>query len=147
MLCLLTWADIGAVSPDTLTPWKEELLWRLYVDTYNRLTYGYADDLIAMDHAGLEVVVAGRPEDITEAELWAFLDGLPRRYLRSSGWRRFTATSGSPATSARTRCTRRSSSTRTSGSCRSSRSTSRSSSRTSPASCPTSAWTSTAPKR
>ena len=31
-------ADIGAVSPDTLTPWKEELLWRLYVDTYNRLT-------------------------------------------------------------------------------------------------------------
>ena len=85
MLCLLTWADIGAVSPDTLTPWKEELLWRLYVDTYNRLTYGYADDLIAMDHAGLDVVVAGRPEDITEAELWAFLDGLPRRYLALFG--------------------------------------------------------------
>jgi [protein-PII] uridylyltransferase len=85
MLCLLTWADIGAVSPDTLTPWKEELLWRLYVDTYNRLTYGYADDLIQTDHAGLEVVVAGRPSDITEAELWAFLDGLPRRYLALFG--------------------------------------------------------------
>jgi len=84
-LCLLTWADIGAVSPDTLTPWKEELLWRLYVDTYNRLTYGYADDLIEMDHAGLEVVVAGRPEDMTESEVWTFLDGLPRRYLALFG--------------------------------------------------------------
>jgi [protein-PII] uridylyltransferase len=85
MLCLITWADIGAVSPETLTPWKEELLWRLYVDTYNRLTYGYADDLIQMDHAGLEVVVAGRPADISESELWAFLDGLPRRYLALFG--------------------------------------------------------------
>ncbi len=73
------------MSPDTLTPWKEELLWRLYVDTYNRLTYGYADDLIQMDHAGLEVVVAGRPADISESELWAFLDGLPRRYLALFG--------------------------------------------------------------
>jgi [protein-PII] uridylyltransferase len=85
MLCLLTLADIGAVSPDTLTPWKEELLWRLYVDAYNRLTFGYADELIQTDHAGLEVVVAGRPEDISEAELWSFLDGLPRRYLALFG--------------------------------------------------------------
>ena len=38
MLCLLTLADIEAVSPETLTPWKEELIWRLYVDTYNHLT-------------------------------------------------------------------------------------------------------------
>ena len=38
MLCLMTLADVEAVSPDTLTPWKEELLWRLYVDTYNHLT-------------------------------------------------------------------------------------------------------------
>ena len=28
MLCLMTLADVEAVSPDTLTPWKEELLWR-----------------------------------------------------------------------------------------------------------------------
>jgi [protein-PII] uridylyltransferase len=85
MLCLLTWADIGAVSPDTLTPWKEELLWRLYVDAYNRLTYGYADDKIETDNAGLEVVVAGRPPDVSEAELRAFLGGLPRRYLALFG--------------------------------------------------------------
>ncbi len=85
MLCLLTWADIGAVSPDTLTPWKEELLWRLYVDVYNRLTYGYADDRIETDNAGLEVLVAGRPSDVSEQELRAFLAGLPRRYLALFG--------------------------------------------------------------
>jgi len=28
LLCLMTVADIGAVSPETLTPWREELLWR-----------------------------------------------------------------------------------------------------------------------
>ena len=38
MLCLMTLADVEAVSRETLTPWKEELLWRLYVDTYNHLT-------------------------------------------------------------------------------------------------------------
>ncbi len=85
MLCLLTLADIAAVSPETLTPWKEELIWRLYVEAYNRLTFGYADELIQTDHAGLDVIVAGRPSDISEPELWAFLDGLPRRYLALFG--------------------------------------------------------------
>lgn len=85
MLCLMTFADVGAVSPDTLTPWKEDLLWRLYVDTYNRLTLGYADDLLARDEAGIAVLIAGRPDDIAEAELTRFLEGLPRRYLRSFG--------------------------------------------------------------
>jgi len=85
LLTLLTFADVGAVSPGTLTPWKEELLWRLYVHAYNRLTLGYADDLLQKDPAGLAVVVAGRPEDITEAELAQFLKGLPRRYLTLFG--------------------------------------------------------------
>jgi [protein-PII] uridylyltransferase len=85
MLCLLTLVDIGAVSPDTLTPWKEDLLWRLYVDTYNRLTLGYADDVIDGDRTGLAVVSAGRPDDITEEELERFFDGLPRRYLALFG--------------------------------------------------------------
>ena len=30
---------------ETLTRWREELLWRLYVDTYNHLTLEYADEL------------------------------------------------------------------------------------------------------
>jgi [protein-PII] uridylyltransferase len=85
MLCLLTLADVGAVSPETLTPWKEDLLWRLYVDTYNRLTLGYADDLVEQDHPALGVLIAGRPEDISETELNHFLAGLPRRYLTSFG--------------------------------------------------------------
>jgi len=85
ILALLTFADVGAVSAETLTPWKEELLWRLYVHTYNQLTLGYADDLLQKDPAGLSVVVAGRPDDITEAELSQFLKGLPRRYLTLFG--------------------------------------------------------------
>ena len=85
MLCLLTWADIGAVEPGhahavegraALAPLHRHL---------QPPHLGYADDLIEMDHAGLEVVVAGRPEDISESELWAFLDGLPRRYLALFG--------------------------------------------------------------
>jgi [protein-PII] uridylyltransferase len=85
LLCLMTLADVGAVNPDVLTPWKEDLLWRLYVHAYNRLTLGYADELLQKDPAGLSVVVAGRPEDISEAELTAFLKGLPRRYLTLFG--------------------------------------------------------------
>jgi [protein-PII] uridylyltransferase len=80
MLCLMTLADVEAVSPDTLTPWKEELLWRLYVDTYNRLTLAYADDLIEKDH-GPAALRDSRPDDIAESELADFLAGLPKRYL------------------------------------------------------------------
>ena len=61
MLCLMTVADIEAVSPDTLTPWKEELLWRLYVDTYNHLTHSYADELIDRHQAGLSDLLSNRP--------------------------------------------------------------------------------------
>ena len=85
MLCLLTLVDVEAVSSNTLTPWKEELLWRLYVDTYNHLTLGYGDELVQSDPAGLAVVIAGRPADIPEAELTQFLGGLPRRYLALFG--------------------------------------------------------------
>jgi [protein-PII] uridylyltransferase len=85
LLCLMTLADVGAVSPETLTPWKEDLLWRVYVDAYNRLTLGYADDLLEGDHPALSVLIAGRPSDISEQELVSFLEGLPRRYLSTFG--------------------------------------------------------------
>ena len=83
MLCLMTLVDVAAVSPETLTPWKAELLWRLYVDTYNHLTLGYGDELIQRDQAGLADLVAGRPADLSESEVTLFLEGLPRRYLQS----------------------------------------------------------------
>jgi [protein-PII] uridylyltransferase len=82
MLCLLTLVDVEAVNPDTLTPWREELLWRLYVDTYNHLTLEYADERIERHEAGLRALVAGRPDDVSEAEIARFVEGLPRRYLR-----------------------------------------------------------------
>ena len=81
MLVLLTLCDVGAVSPETLTPWKEELLWRLYVDAYNHMTLGYGDDVIDRDQALVAALQANRPADIPEAEMAAFLEGLPRRYL------------------------------------------------------------------
>ncbi len=82
MLCLLTLADIQAVSPDTLTPWKEELLWRLYVDTYNHLTLGYGDEVIATGQASLAELKSHRPPEISEQQVTDFLEGLPQRYLR-----------------------------------------------------------------
>jgi [protein-PII] uridylyltransferase len=85
MLCLMTLVDVEAVSSTTLTPWKEDLLWRLYVETYNHLTLGYGDELVPQDPAGLSVVIAGRPDDISEDELTQFLEGLPRRYLALFG--------------------------------------------------------------
>jgi [protein-PII] uridylyltransferase len=82
MLCLLTLADVEAVSRETLTPWKEELLWRLYVDTYNHLTVAYGDEVIDSTQASLADVLAGRPPDLTTTEVESFLRGLPRRYLQ-----------------------------------------------------------------
>jgi [protein-PII] uridylyltransferase len=81
MLCLMTLADVEAVSPETLTPWKEELIWRLYVDTYNHLTQRYGDELIERNQAGLLELLSGKPADLPEAEITGFLEGLPQRYL------------------------------------------------------------------
>jgi [protein-PII] uridylyltransferase len=82
MLCLLTLVDVEAVNPETLTPWREDLLWRLYVDTYNHLTLQYADERIEHQESGLRALVAGRPDDVAEAEITRFAEGLPRRYLQ-----------------------------------------------------------------
>ena len=82
MLCLLTLVDVEAVSLETLTPWREELLWRLYVDTYNHLTLGYGDERIQHDQSGVADLLAGRPAELSESEIRRFLEGLPRRYLQ-----------------------------------------------------------------
>jgi [protein-PII] uridylyltransferase len=82
MLCLMTLADMEAVSPETLTPWKEELLFRLYVDTYNHLTQRYGDELIERSQADLEDLLDQRPPDLSAGEITRFLEGLPQRYLQ-----------------------------------------------------------------
>ena len=81
MLFLMTLADVEAVSPETLTPWKEELLWRLYVDTYNHLTQRYGDERIERNQAGVDDLLAQCPADLERQEIARFLEGLPQRYL------------------------------------------------------------------
>ena len=82
LLCLLTLADVDGVGPDVMTPWKEEMLWRLFVETYNRLTLEYGDDLIADGDLLRDDLNNQRPKDISQQELTQFLEGYPQRYLR-----------------------------------------------------------------
>ena len=82
MLCLLTLADVEAVSLETLTPWKEELLWRLYVDTYNQMTLGYGDELIDRSQSDLAQFLGDASRRPAAEEISGFLEGLPRRYLQ-----------------------------------------------------------------
>jgi [protein-PII] uridylyltransferase len=82
MLCLHTYADIKAVNPEALTPWKAENMWQLYIATANVLmrsaderVHGDVDDEV-MTHLRTLTPAAGK-------KLETFLDGLPRRYLRT----------------------------------------------------------------
>jgi [protein-PII] uridylyltransferase len=60
MLCLFTYADIKAVNPDALTPWKTEMLWRLYVSTANYLTRSLDEERVRAAPASAASVAAGR---------------------------------------------------------------------------------------
>ncbi|MGA2990037.1 MAG: [protein-PII] uridylyltransferase [Candidatus Korobacteraceae bacterium] len=83
MLCLLTYADISAVNPDALTPWKAENLWRLYVATANRLDRSVDDERFHADTSDQQMarirLLAPR---LGAKRVREFLEGLPRRYLR-----------------------------------------------------------------
>src|SRR5258705_5408125 len=52
MLCLMTLVDIEAVSPETLTPWKAELLWRLFVASVKHPAPRRRREPIQADQAG-----------------------------------------------------------------------------------------------
>jgi [protein-PII] uridylyltransferase len=69
-LTLVTYADISAVNPDVMTPWRAEQLWQLYLAVYNELTR-------ELETERIEVIPSGPPERI------AFLEGFPTRYLRT----------------------------------------------------------------
>jgi [protein-PII] uridylyltransferase len=83
MLTLFTFADINAVHPHALTPWKAENLWRLYLATANFLDRSVDDERVGMDQENEFVhrVTAELPQQRAEVE--RFLDGLPERYLRT----------------------------------------------------------------
>ena len=69
-LTFVTYADISAVNPNAMTPWRAEQLWQLYLMVYNELTRELEADRI-------ELLMAGPPERS------AFLEGFPTRYLRT----------------------------------------------------------------
>ncbi len=82
MLCLFTYADIKAVNPEALTPWKAEDLWQLYIGAANYFNrsvdervHADANDE-ALNHLRSLAAAAGE-------KLQTFLEGLPRRYLRT----------------------------------------------------------------
>jgi [protein-PII] uridylyltransferase len=82
MLCLFTYADIKSVNPEALTPWKAENLWQLYIGAAN-LMMRSADDRL---HAGGDEELVTHLRTLKPAagkKLESFLEGLPRRYLRT----------------------------------------------------------------
>jgi len=89
MLCLMTYADVKAVNPEAMTPWKADNLWQLYIACANYLSRsadervhtgedGASDVPSSIAHLKSLVPVAGKRINI-------FLEGLPQRYLRIHG--------------------------------------------------------------
>jgi [protein-PII] uridylyltransferase len=70
LLTLMTFADIAAVNPTAMSPWRVELLWKLYLTAHKELTRELETERIP--------AAAARAPDAAE-----FLDGLPTRYLRT----------------------------------------------------------------
>ena len=70
MLTMLTYADISAVNPQAMTPWRLEQLWRAYLLAHEELTRELGTARIH-DAPGMDT------------ERAQFLEGLPTRYLRT----------------------------------------------------------------
>jgi [protein-PII] uridylyltransferase len=90
MLTLFTYADIAAVHPDALTPWKAENLWRLSMATANQLDRNVDEERVHARVAGgsfggwrkdekIARVLALAPRE--EAAVEEFLEGFPERYV------------------------------------------------------------------
>jgi len=81
-LCLMTYADIHAVNPEALTPWKAEMLWQLFVATSNYFSRTVdRDRLHASDEAVLLEQMRNHTGGAGRAEIERFFEGFPRRYL------------------------------------------------------------------
>jgi len=84
MLTLMTFADIKAVNPDALTPWKAENLWQLYMATANFMDRSVDE---VRYHAAIDPTLLNRLRSMVPATqheaLRLFLEGLPQRYLQT----------------------------------------------------------------
>ena len=75
-LTLLTFADISAVNPTAMTPWRMEQLWRVYLSGQEQLTRELIANRIDKD-------VTATLGSAAASELADFLGGFPTRYLRT----------------------------------------------------------------
>jgi [protein-PII] uridylyltransferase len=84
MMTLLTYADIKAVNPEALTPWKAENLWQLYMTTANFMDRSVDETRY---HAAVDPTLQNRLRSMVQpaqyAALGQFLEGLPQRYLQT----------------------------------------------------------------
>jgi [protein-PII] uridylyltransferase len=80
MLCLLTYADIKAVNPEALTPWKAENVWQLYIGAANYLNRS-ADQRVH-DANGEKLARLRSLAPVMGAKFKDFVEGFPQRYLR-----------------------------------------------------------------
>ena len=84
MLTLMTYADIKAVNPEALTPWKAENLWQFYMATANFMDRSVDE---VRYHAAIDPTLLNRIRSMVPAaqygELKQFLEGLPQRYLQT----------------------------------------------------------------
>jgi [protein-PII] uridylyltransferase len=81
MLTLFTYADINAVHPDALTPWKAENLWQLYIATANYLDRSVDEERLGAQEESelvhrVVALLPGQKDEVRE-----FLDGFPERYV------------------------------------------------------------------
>jgi [protein-PII] uridylyltransferase len=82
MLCLLTYADIKAVNPEALTPWKAENIWQLYIGTANHMLR-IVDERLHVDEHDEVLTHLRTLAPAAGKKLESFLEGLPRRYLQT----------------------------------------------------------------
>ncbi len=80
MLCLLTYADIKAVNPEALTPWKAENVWQLYIAAENYLNRS-ADQRVHADVNDEKLARLRSLAPVAGSKFKAFLEGFPQRYL------------------------------------------------------------------
>jgi [protein-PII] uridylyltransferase len=74
LLTLLTYADISAVNPAAMTPWRLEQLWQTYRITHQKLLHDLESERIT-----------DLPKDLPAglADPEGFIKGFPSRYLRT----------------------------------------------------------------